>query len=541
MSRKRAHVSSSDSDDNVANRSLVSTDSEISNIEVETDETISESSSDIPISDPEKFPDGYDKDCIGDDDDRQKLNDMPEIERESELYRRMELREELQTKAKIQKKLKRKRKQRRRKRRELQLQKKRAKGMKLSDDSDDSDIIKKKKVAPKRAQVSSSSSSSEADSDSSYEGALTTEQKKKKARTKALKNLKKSQKKKTKKLEAQKLHKKQLDVDEEFGTSSTESKKSSSDEGELSASDHDDPDDRAVQNADEINIAKLSRFRCEQWCHNPWFRDLICGMYVRVGLGINKETGRETYRCAKILSTLTTLKHYELGNTRTNLAANVQIGTKEKGYRLNYLSNQPISESEFYYYKSQCEKEQISLPNYKKLKAKAQEIEDYKKKELSAAEFDKMIKTKKAFQLKPTSFARDKSELKMAIRAAEENSRPVEAQRMREKLARLENESIQRDETRVSELKNIEKINKAVENHNKQGIQAVRAANEKHRLSTTANPFSRRRTLPIMSTSKKDNQRVSEQLGKRYLAQVDTSYEQGRVFQIFCIKFLTYT
>jgi len=243
-------------------------------------------------------------------------------------------------------------------------------------------------------------------------------------------------------------------------------------------------------------------------------------------LGINKETGRETYRCAKILSTLTTLKHYELGNTRTNLAANVQIGTKEKGYRLNYLSNQPISASEFLYFKTQCEKDQISLPNYKKLKAKAQEVEDHKKKELSAAEFDKMIKTKKAFQLKPTSFARDKSELKMAIQAAEENSKPVEAQRMREKLARLENESVQRDETRVSELKNIEKINKAVENHNKLGVQAVRAANEKHRLSTTANPFTRRKTMPIMSTSKKDNQRVSEHLGKRYLAQVDTSYEQ---------------
>merc|ERR1711879_667740 len=112
MSRKRAHVSSSDSDSdngkaNKMSNSVSSDSEEDEKIEVGTDETISQSSSEISASDPEKFPDGYDKDCIGDDDDREKLNDMPEIERESELYRRMELREDLQNKAKIEKKLKR--------------------------------------------------------------------------------------------------------------------------------------------------------------------------------------------------------------------------------------------------------------------------------------------------------------------------------------------------------------------------------------------------------------------------------------------------
>lgn len=41
------------------------------------------------------FDDGLDDDLIGDDEDRQKLEDMTEKEREEELFRRAERREEL--------------------------------------------------------------------------------------------------------------------------------------------------------------------------------------------------------------------------------------------------------------------------------------------------------------------------------------------------------------------------------------------------------------------------------------------------------------
>ena len=47
------------------------------------------------IENNDHFDDGLDDDLIGDDEDRQKLEDMTEKEREEELFRRAERREEL--------------------------------------------------------------------------------------------------------------------------------------------------------------------------------------------------------------------------------------------------------------------------------------------------------------------------------------------------------------------------------------------------------------------------------------------------------------
>lgn len=53
-------------------------------------------------------PDGYDKDCFGDDEDRARLDDMTEKDREAELFKRLEIRETLLTRWRLKKKIDRK-------------------------------------------------------------------------------------------------------------------------------------------------------------------------------------------------------------------------------------------------------------------------------------------------------------------------------------------------------------------------------------------------------------------------------------------------
>ena len=53
----------------------------------------------------DEFDDGLDSDLVGDDDDREALEDMTEKQREEELFRRAERREELKKRFEISKKL----------------------------------------------------------------------------------------------------------------------------------------------------------------------------------------------------------------------------------------------------------------------------------------------------------------------------------------------------------------------------------------------------------------------------------------------------
>lgn len=65
-----------------------------------------------------EFDDGFDENMIGDDEDRARLEQMTEKEREQEIYNRIEKREVLRTRFEIEKKLKLAKKKEQKKRKE---------------------------------------------------------------------------------------------------------------------------------------------------------------------------------------------------------------------------------------------------------------------------------------------------------------------------------------------------------------------------------------------------------------------------------------
>merc|ERR1712062_90321 len=166
----------------------------------------------------------------------------------------------------------------------------------------------------------------------------------------------------------------------------------------------DDVSSRPIETVEELMKAKLSRFRCEQWCHLEWFKRIVVGTFVRVGIG-QEANGKETFRCARVLSVLSSKKTYALGNTRTNLALNCQIGDSTRGFRLEFVSNQPFTDSEFTWWKNRMTKANMEIPSLKEITNISKLLDEHKNKKPEAKEFDKMIETKKKFLEKPSSFA----------------------------------------------------------------------------------------------------------------------------------------
>ena len=157
-----------------------------------------------------------------------------------------------------------------------------------------------------------------------FSHATTTADRKKVAAKKQARRLVRERKLKKRKDRERQKSKSTLKVDEIFSGSSSDdnNKKSTKDNkgkmfssdgesGELDSSDddkHDEAadDDNTIDTFEELNRAKLSRFLCEQWCTAPWFDKAIKGTYVRIGLGINKETGREVHRVCEVIGILKT-------------------------------------------------------------------------------------------------------------------------------------------------------------------------------------------------------------------------------------------
>jgi len=531
-----------------------------------TNDAVSQSSSDMSDTDDDKFPDGLDKDFMGDTEDREKLQNMNELDREHELYRRMEVRDEMLKQKRAKKVLRKQKKEERRNRRENQLEKqqqlkgKSGRGGETSDsdedsdeegakdkdssdvDSDDSDTnmkITKRKGVIKSSSEEEESSSLMDTSDSEEEYATTTADRKKVAAKKQARRLVRERKLKKRKDRERSKAKSTLKVDEIFSGSSSDdnnkkSKKgkifsSDGESGEIGSSDDDKQqddaaDDNTIDTVEELNRAKLSRFRCEQWCAAPWFDKAIKGTYVRIGLGVNKETGREVHRVCEVIGILKTHTPYGLPSVgRTNVALNVKLGDSKRGFRILYVSNQPFSESEFAFWKKYESEKNKDLPTMRQIKNIEKQINIYKEKEVNMApkEFEQMVKEKTKHRAKPTNFARDKSFIKKQIKDAEEQQEHSKANMLKRKLQDIDKQASQITNERTREIQNADKINDQIRTTFSRNLEATRVENEKYRQKQEVDPFMRRKCQPLMGNT----QMCIDAMDRKYKTDIDMSYE----------------
>ena len=231
-------------------------------------------------------------------------------------------------------------------------------------------------------------------------------------------------------------------------------------------------------------------------------------MFIKVIVGVAETNKKETYRAAEVLNVLKCAKIYELGSTRTNQALNVKIGNSKRGFRLNYISNQPFTESEFQFYKQQMEKNNLNLPNLKFCKDKAKEIDKLKKdaeQQLTTQEFERMVENKKKFRHRPTSFARKKSALIKQLQEAEQSKDMLMMNRLNKELADLDNSAEKIDTDRIGSQCNANAINDKIRAtfNNAAKQNAVIRSNKEYRDSKQVNPFMRRKTTPMMGNNTK--------------------------------------
>ena len=86
-----------------------------------------------------------------------------------------------------------------------------------------------------------------------------------------------------------------------------------------------------VETQEDLEPIRLSRHKLEKFVHLPFFRDLVKGCFVKIGIGQN--AGRSVYRCTEIVDVVETAKIYEIGKSKTNVGLRLRFGKDERVFR----------------------------------------------------------------------------------------------------------------------------------------------------------------------------------------------------------------
>ncbi|KAK3743020.1 hypothetical protein QZH41_009282 [Actinostola sp. cb2023] len=415
--------------------------------EMESGETssgeLSSSSSSSSDEEEERYSDGWDDHLLGDEADRLMLAKMTEKEREQEIFNRVEKREALKTRFDIERKLRQaKKKEKKRKKEEEKANLYKGGGIALRK-KERKKIVEEKKV-------------------------------------KALDDLKakRSEKKEKKEAYEQKepLKTSEVFTDDEDDDDQDDSKSSGDDDSYAGSDDEQGYSEPVKVSAiDDLERVRLSRHKMEKWVHMPYFADAIIGCFVRIGIGSHE--GRPVYRVAEIRGVCETAKVYSLGTTKTNKGLKLRHGPQERVFRLEFVSNQRITETEFQRWKEEvmiCDEHSIPLPTLDDIGRKESDIKNAINYMYNEEDIEKIVSEKKKFRKSPFNYAIQKNQLSRTKEIAEQTGDHETADKIRLELESLEERAQILDKQRTKGLSAISYINER--NRKRNIIEAEKAA-----------------------------------------------------------------
>lgn len=378
----------------------------------------------------DEFDDGLDSDLVGDDDDRDALEEMTEKQREEELFRRAERREELKKRYEISKK--------------LRLQNKERQTRSPSSSSSEQSTHARSKqdndkglpsFMPTEARRKGYEEKHAAKFSALSNLKAAREEKERKEKERLEKEAKSRRKKKhsgsesgsddmgksKKKMKASDIYSSSSSGGEEnerrrsSSSSSSSSSVSSVSSGESDTERHKSnkvvKKAKTIESKEDLERSRLSRFKIDKFVHLPIFKRTVVGCYVRIGIGQNTERNIPVYRIAEITDVCETAKVYNVMNTRTNIGLKLRHGKHERVFRAQFISNSPFTDSEFSKWKQTCETEHVELPTIQHCEDKAESIRKALTYRYSSADVDKILASKEKFSKHPHNYAMTKAKL----------------------------------------------------------------------------------------------------------------------------------
>jgi RNA polymerase-associated protein RTF1 len=191
---------------------------------------------------------------------------------------------------------------------------------------------------------------------------------------------------------------------------------------------------------DDVKSITLRRSKLVKWFMEPFFDDLISGCFVRLGIGQTKN-GTPRYRLCIVrnVDASDPDRNYKLESYTTCKYLNVVWDSEANAARwqMTQVSDSPPNEEEFKEWLQEAEKHGARIPTRQEVLDKKEAIQEAYNFVYSAATVQQMLREKSAVR-RPINIAAEKDRLRSELEMALSRRNEAEAERIRVKLKNLQ-------------------------------------------------------------------------------------------------------
>eukprot|EP01125_Pyxidicula_operculata_P013404 TRINITY_DN4442_c0_g1_i1.p1 TRINITY_DN4442_c0_g1~~TRINITY_DN4442_c0_g1_i1.p1 ORF type:complete len:543 (-),score=160.34 TRINITY_DN4442_c0_g1_i1:155-1783(-) len=233
-------------------------------------------------------------------------------------------------------------------------------------------------------------------------------------------------------------------------------------DGEENAEEDNTP--REELTMDHIISVTVDRNHLEKWYLQPYWPRVARGLFARVMIGAappkfgDAKTSGAVYRLAEIIDVVESTSSYKLGKKECNHMINCKIGDKTKSFQMQYVSNQIPSQEEFNVWMRWLEKMNEEPPTITEIKSLQKQIHDASTYVFSEEDVNKQIEMMK--EKNPslvTNIARERVFLIEMITQEKENGNLDKAAELERQLADL----VEREKEQTMKIMSSKKVNLA--------------------------------------------------------------------------------
>lgn len=140
-----------------------------------------------------------------------------------------------------------------------------------------------------------------------------------------------------------------------------------------------DKDSRRVTSLMELCKALLTRNQLEALLDKPSFEQSVIGCFVRIAIGYAPAQFATVYRLSLIVAVEQTEQEYQVGGRRTRRVLQLQHGGHRRNFQMHLVSNQAVTPGEFNFWLDACQRDAQPLPTLRGIAQKQRDIQDIKK------------------------------------------------------------------------------------------------------------------------------------------------------------------
>lgn len=221
---------------------------------------------------------------------------------------------------------------------------------------------------------------------------------------------------------------------------SSDDDRSSKDEAASEGGHSDDEQDQQKKELmfDDVSSVTIRRSKLAKWFLEPFFEEIIVGCFVRVGIGI--KDNHNIYRLCQVknVDARNPNKQYKFENRMTHKYLNLLWGDSEARWQMARISDQPPAKEEFEQWKKEVEKSGGRSPSLAEILDKREAIAKLSSFVYSAALVKQMLQEKKLSSSRPSNVAAEKDRVLKELALAESKEDQDEVERLQGKLKDLE-------------------------------------------------------------------------------------------------------